>query len=93
MQTTSGLEIELNEEGFLRHPEVWDREVAVALAREAEGIDALTEQHWAIVDYIRTYWLEKGMAPMVTPSWPASSSDASVTLNPSRTHAMSAATV
>lgn len=65
MQTTSGLEIELNEEGFLRHPEIWDREVAAALAREAEGIDALTEQHWIIVDYIRTYWLEKGMAPMV----------------------------
>lgn len=65
MQTASGLQIELNEEGFLRHPERWDREVASALALEAEGIDVLNDKHWAIVTYIRGYWLEKGMAPMI----------------------------
>jgi len=65
MQTASGIEIELNEEGFLLHPEIWDQEVAAALAREAEGLDTLNEKHWAIVHYIRGCWLEKGMAPMI----------------------------
>lgn len=65
MQTASGLQIELNEEGFLLHPEIWNDEVAAALAREAEGIQALNDKHWAIVNYIRGYWLEKGMAPMI----------------------------
>ena len=65
MQTASGLQIELNEEGFLLHPELWNDEVAAALAREAEGIQVLNEKHWAIVNYIRGYWLEKGMAPMI----------------------------
>ncbi|MCL4847176.1 MAG: TusE/DsrC/DsvC family sulfur relay protein [Acidobacteria bacterium] len=65
MQTASGLQIELNEEGFLLHPDLWNDEVAAALAREAEGIQALNEKHWAIVNYIRGYWLEKGMAPMI----------------------------
>jgi TusE/DsrC/DsvC family sulfur relay protein len=65
MKTASGTPIDLNEEGFLRHPEIWDREVAATLALEAEGIEALSEKHWAIVHYIRGYWLEKGMAPMI----------------------------
>lgn len=63
--TAHGVELELNEEGFLVHPEVWDREAAVVLAREQEGIGQLGDRHWAVVDYIRAYWLEHGMAPMV----------------------------
>jgi tRNA 2-thiouridine synthesizing protein E len=57
--------VELNEEGFLAHPEIWNRDVACWLAREQEGLDSLQEKHWAVVDYIREYYLEKGMAPMV----------------------------
>lgn len=60
-----GVPLELNEEGFLAHPEVWDREVAAVLALEQEGIGQLGDRHWAVVDYIRSYWLEHGMAPMV----------------------------
>ena len=45
--------VEVNEEGFLIHPEEWDREVAVLLAKKEEGIETLTEDHWAVVDYIR----------------------------------------
>jgi dissimilatory sulfite reductase related protein len=62
---SADVRLELNEEGFLRHPELWDDEVAAILAREAEGIDALGEKHWAIVRFIRAHWLEKGMAPMI----------------------------
>lgn len=57
--------LELNEEGFLASPECWTREVAEALAREQEGLSALGDKHWMLIEYIRAYFLEKGMAPMV----------------------------
>lgn len=57
--------VEVNEEGFLVHPEEWDREAATLLAKKEEGIDSLTEDHWAVIDYIRNYYLEKNLAPMV----------------------------
>lgn len=57
--------VEVNEEGFLVHPEEWNREVAALLAKKEEGIDALTEDHWAVIDSIRNYYLEKNLAPMV----------------------------
>ncbi len=61
----SGKMLELNEEGFLVRHEDWDKEVAEALARQEEGLDTLTSDHWAIVDYIRAYYLENKLAPMV----------------------------
>jgi len=57
--------IRVNEEGFLVNPEEWDEEIADLLAKEEEGIDALTEDHWAVINYIREYYLEKSLAPMV----------------------------
>ncbi|MDH4270346.1 MAG: TusE/DsrC/DsvC family sulfur relay protein [Candidatus Aminicenantes bacterium] len=57
--------LELNEEGFLVHPEEWDRQVAEVLAREGEGIERLQDEHWAVIDYIRQYYLETSNAPMV----------------------------
>jgi tRNA 2-thiouridine synthesizing protein E len=57
--------IELSEEGFLLHPEEWDEEVAKFLAKREEGIDGLSEEHWKIIKYIRDYYLEKQLAPMV----------------------------
>jgi len=56
---------EVNEEGFLVNPQEWDKEAAELLAREEEGIQELTEDHWAVVKYIRDYYLEKNLAPMV----------------------------
>lgn len=60
-----GRAIELNEEGFLAHPEDWNEDVAAALARSEEGIEALNEAHWAVIRYIRGYYLENNLAPMV----------------------------
>ncbi len=57
--------IEVNEEGFLVHHEDWNREVAELLARDEEGIESLTEEHWAVINYIRDYYLENKLAPMV----------------------------
>jgi len=60
-----GKKIEVNEEGFLAHPDEWDKDVAVSLARAEEGIENLSEDHWAVINYIRNYYLEKNLAPMV----------------------------
>lgn len=60
-----GRKIEINEEGFLVNLKDWAKEVAKILAKEEEGIEALTEDHWAVVNYIRDYYLEKNLAPMV----------------------------
>lgn len=62
---TKGKNIRVNEEGFLVNPEEWDKDIADLLAKEEEGIDALTEDHWAVINYIREYYLEKSLAPMV----------------------------
>lgn len=60
-----GQAVEINEEGFLAHPEVWNEDIAAALARAEEGLEVLTEAHWAVILYIRQYYLEKSLAPMV----------------------------
>jgi dissimilatory sulfite reductase related protein len=60
-----GKEIETNEEGFLKEPNKWDERIAAALARHEEGIEQLTDDHWSVVRYIRDYYMEKNLAPMV----------------------------
>jgi len=60
-----GKSIEVNEEGFLAHPEEWNQEMAEILAEAEEGIEALTDDHWRIIHYIRNYYQEKNLAPMV----------------------------
>lgn len=64
-EPAAAITLELNEEGFLVHPECWTHDVALALARDQEGLDALDDKHWAVIDFIRAYYLEKGMAPMI----------------------------
>lgn len=57
--------IEVNEEGFLVRPEEWDDTVAEILAKEEEGLDALTDEHWNVIRFIRRFYLDNGNAPMV----------------------------
>jgi len=59
-----GRKFEVDEEGFLRNPEEWNDEVAVLLAK-ADNIQEMSEEHWAVVKYIRQYYLENQLAPMV----------------------------
>jgi TusE/DsrC/DsvC family sulfur relay protein len=60
-----GRALELNEEGFLVHPEEWNEEIAVILAKDQENLDTLSEDHWAVIRFIRQYYEEKKLAPMV----------------------------
>lgn len=59
-----GQEYPLDGNGFLREPARWSHRVAEAIARE-EGIDEMTPAHWAVVQFIRTYWQSHDLAPPV----------------------------
>lgn len=61
----SGKKLTLNEEGFLTDPHQWDKQVAEILAKTAEGIDNLTPEHWAVIEFIRNHYEETSLAPMV----------------------------
>jgi len=56
--------LEIDEDGFIQNPDQWDEEVAAALGR-TEGVENLTEDHWKLVNYLREYYLEYGVAPMI----------------------------
>lgn len=47
----AGAVVSVDDEGYLTDPSQWNREIAVEIARE-EGIE-LTDQHWAVIDFIR----------------------------------------
>ena len=59
-----GRAFEVDGEGFLQQPRIWDDGVA-ALMATTEGISELTQEHWAVVHYIREYWETNDTAPMI----------------------------
>ncbi|MEW6662906.1 MAG: TusE/DsrC/DsvC family sulfur relay protein [Bacillota bacterium] len=59
-----GKKVELDEDGFLQEPELWNEELALELAK-MEEVEALTEDHWKVINYLRDYFQEYGIAPMV----------------------------
>lgn len=61
----AGKQLALNEEGFLVDPQIWDHDVALALAKAEEGLESLTAEHWSVIDFIRGHFLANNMAPMV----------------------------
>jgi tRNA 2-thiouridine synthesizing protein E len=62
--THGEVSIEVDEDGFMAEPEKWNEMVAAALA-STEGVEALTEEHWKVVNYLRDYFLKFGVAPMI----------------------------
>jgi tRNA 2-thiouridine synthesizing protein E len=59
-----GSVFEVDGDGFLSRPEIWNRDVAVLIAKH-DGIDQLTEKHWSVINHIRHNYDEKGKAPMI----------------------------
>jgi dissimilatory sulfite reductase related protein len=57
-------ELPLDGNGFLKEPQRWSPEVADAIAKD-EGIETMTEGHWAVVNCIRNFWKEHDLAPAV----------------------------
>jgi tRNA 2-thiouridine synthesizing protein E len=61
----AGRELEVSEEGFLVHPKEWNEDIARFLARAAEGLEELGDDHWAVIRFIRAHYLAHRSAPMV----------------------------
>ena len=59
-----GRTFEVDGDGFLQNPEIWDEEVARLFAT-TDGTGELSEKHWAVINFIRKHWEETDMAPMV----------------------------
>ncbi len=55
---------DVDEDGFLQNPDIWNRDVAKDLAT-TEHITDMTDGHWKVVQYLRDYYLQFGVAPMV----------------------------
>jgi len=60
----SDKKVEVDEDGFIQEPDEWTEELAVAMAK-AEAVDDMTEEHWKVVNYLRNYYIEFGVAPMI----------------------------
>ncbi len=56
--------LEIDEDGFIQEPERWNKDVALALAT-TEGVEEMTDEHWKLVNYLREYYMEFGIAPMI----------------------------
>lgn len=59
-----GREFEVDGDGFLQNPKIWDEEVA-SLFASTDGTGELNEKHWAVIKFIREHWEKNDMAPMV----------------------------
>ena len=59
-----GTEVEVDEDGFIQEPDTWSEELALAIA-QTEEVEDLTEDHWKVINYLRSYYQEFGIAPMI----------------------------
>lgn len=50
-KTIAGVEVQVNDEGYMEDGSQWTKEIATEIAKE-EGID-LTEKHFELIDFIR----------------------------------------
>ncbi len=60
----NGKSVEVDEDGFIQEPDQWNEELAKALAG-TEGVTDMSEEHWKLVNYLRDYYHQFGIAPMV----------------------------
>ena len=58
-QTIAGYEVHTNEEGFLTDPSEWNKEIAAFLAEQI-GIAELSEEHWKVLEFLRSDFEEQG---------------------------------
>jgi TusE/DsrC/DsvC family sulfur relay protein len=55
-KTYAGINVDVNEEGYLTNPAQWTKEIAQEIARE-EGIN-LTDKHFRVLEYLREQYLK-----------------------------------
>ncbi len=56
-------QLELDEDGFLVDMTEWSEDVALALAKTEEV--EMTDNHWEVVNFLREYYEEYKIAPMI----------------------------
>jgi dissimilatory sulfite reductase related protein len=61
-RTIAGKTVQVNEEGYMTNPSEWTKEIAVELAKE-EGLPALTDAHWKVIEFCRKEGTATGKAP------------------------------
>ena len=54
-----GIELEVDDEGFMTNPAQWNEELAPALGKEI-GLDELTDEHWKVIRFLRSDFAEQG---------------------------------
>lgn len=59
-----GKDVELDEDGFLANPDDWSDDMVTYFATQ-EGVGALSENHWKVINYLRDYYKKFGVAPMI----------------------------
>jgi TusE/DsrC/DsvC family sulfur relay protein len=59
-----GKMMDIDEDGFIQDPSAWDEAVAKDIA-VTESVTEMTPDHWKLVNYIRDYYLQFNMAPMI----------------------------
>jgi TusE/DsrC/DsvC family sulfur relay protein len=59
-----GIQVDVDEDGFIEDPAVWNENLAVELAK-VEDVENLTEDHWKVINYLRNYFQQFGIAPMI----------------------------
>ena len=60
-----GTRLEMDDDGFIVDPSLWDENLARFLAKHEEGITDLTDDHWKVIHYLNGYYQEHEIAPMV----------------------------
>jgi len=62
--TLAGKQYDVDEDGFLVDGSQWTEDVANGLAK-TEGIEALTDDHWKVIRYLREYYQKFNVAPPI----------------------------
>ena len=62
--TLGGTELEIDEDGFIQEPEKWNNGVAEDLSK-TENAYPMGDDHWKVVNYLRSYYLEFEIAPPI----------------------------
>ena len=60
----AGQMLDVDEHGFMQEIKKWNEGIARAFAQK-EGINELTENHWKVINYLRSYYLANGICPMI----------------------------
>jgi len=62
--TLGGVEIDIDEDGFIQEPDKWSDKVAEDLAK-TENAYPMNDDAWKVVNYLRNYFQEYEIAPPI----------------------------